>query len=241
MSSTPTHGIILAAGLGTRMRPLTLTIPKPLVPVKGKKLIDYNLDFLRGGGIDQVVVNTSYLADLLEHHLRTRHELTIHVSREEPVPLETGGGILKALPLLGSAPFISMNSDAIFPVSMPHPIAMLCNQWRDEAMDFLMVLVEKHRARGLHGRGDFLREEHGCVRRPSEGEDAPYIFTGLQMIHPRVFVNCPTGAFSLNTLWQRSADARGVYQRVHSIVLDADWLHVGDLEGLSEAEAYLQH
>lgn len=240
MSITLTHGIVLAAGLGKRMRPLTLTRPKPLVEVCGKPLVQYNLDWLREAGITSVVVNTSYMADMLEAYLNTVTSVNVRISREEPEPLETGGGIAKALASLGPRPFVSMNSDAIFPESAAHPLAAMRDAWDDTAMDFLMLLVPRERALGLHGKGDFVRLPDGKVRRPKEGEQADYVFTGVQIIHPRVFTKCPEGAFSLNVLWQRSMDAEGVYQRVQTVLLDGDWLHVGDIEGLQEAEAYLK-
>lgn len=239
MSATPTHAIVLAAGLGKRMRPLTLTRPKPLVEVAGKPLVRYNIDWLREAGITSVVVNTSYMADMLEAYLATIDSVNVRISREEPEPLETGGGIVKALPWLGPRPFVAMNSDAIFPDMPVHPLSALYRAWDDSAMDFLMLLVPRERARGLHGKGDFLRNSNGTIRRPRDGEQADYVFTGLEMIHPRVFTKCPQGAFSLNELWNRSLDADGNYTRVHSVVLDGDWLHVGDIAGLEEAEAYL--
>lgn len=239
MSIALTHGIVLAAGLGKRMRPLTLTRPKPLVEVCGKPLVQYNLDWLREAGITSVVVNTSYMADMLEAYLNTVTSVNVRISREEPEPLETGGGIAKALGSLGPRPFVSMNSDAIFPETETHPLQAMCHAWDDGTMDFLMLLVPKAHAHGLHGKADFIRTESGNVRRPKEGEQADYVFTGVQIMHPRVFTKCPQGAFSLNVLWQRSMDSEGVYQRVHSVVMDSDWLHVGDIEGLQEAETYL--
>lgn len=233
-----THAIILAAGLGKRMRPLTLTRPKPLVHVCGKKLIDYNLDLLADAGISQVVVNTSYMADVLEDYLALRTDIQAQISREEPEPLETGGGIFKALPQLGNAPFLSMNSDAIFPALYPNPIPSLCAAWDDASMDFLMLLVPKNRARGLHGKADFIRLEDGRIRKAYAGEEADCIFTGMEIMHPRVFDGCLGGAFSLNVLWQRSLNAEGIYERVGSIVLEGDWLHVGDIAGIHEAESY---
>lgn len=240
MSIALTHGIVLAAGLGKRMRPLTLTRPKPLVEVCGKPLVQYNLDWLREAGITSVVVNTSYMADMLEAYLDSVSSVNVRISREEPEPLETGGGIAKALQFLGTRPFVSMNSDAIFPENASHPLATMCAAWDDATMDFLMLLVPRERALGLHGKGDFIRTPDGKVRRPKEGEQAGYVFTGVQIMHPRVFTKCPDGAFSLNVLWQRSMDADGMYQRVQTVVLDGDWLHVGDIEGLQEAEAYLK-
>lgn len=220
-----THGMVLAAGLGTRMRPLTLAKPKPLIPVAAKPLIDWNLEFLAAGGITQVVVNTSYLADQLEAHLGTRAAL----SREGAPPLETGGGVKRALPLLGDGVFLTMNSDAILPGE--NPISKLCAAWTDE-VDFLLLLVRKDNAIGWQGNGDFVIEK-GSIRRPREGEDAPYIFTGVELMHARAFAGSPEGAFSLSALWKRSDFARVGY-----VLHDGPWLNVGDLDGLKTAEAY---
>ena len=220
-----THGMVLAAGLGTRMRPLTLEKPKPLIPVAGKPLIDWNLEFLAAGGVTNVVVNTSYLADQLEAHLGARAAL----SREGAPPLETGGGVKKALPLLGDGVFLTMNSDAILPGA--NPIAKLAAAWHD-AIDFLLLLVPVAQAIGWQGNGDFVLEGDR-IRRPREGEEAPYIFSGVELMHPRAFADAPDGAFSLSALWKKSDFARVGYA-LH----DGPWLNVGDLEGLRTAEEY---
>lgn len=220
-----THGMVLAAGLGTRMRPLTLEKPKPLIPVAGKPLIDWNLEFLAAGGIDHVVVNTSYLADQLEAHLDDRAAL----SREGAPPLETGGGVKKALPLLGEGVFLTMNSDAILPGA--NPIAKLAGAWR-EGIDFLLLLVPVSKAIGWQGNGDFVLEGDR-IRRPREGEVADHIFTGVELMHPRAFTHAPDGAFSLSALWKKDD-----FARVAAIVHDGPWLNVGDLDGLKTAEAY---
>lgn len=232
------HAIVLAAGLGTRMRPLTDTLPKPLIDVAGKPLIDWCLDWLGKAGIAQVVVNTSYRAGQLEAHLVTRKQPAIRISREEPEPLETGGGIKKAMPLLGSTPFVAMNSDAIFPESTPHPLQRLSDAW-DDRLDFLMLVVPRERAIDWKGNGDFVVDGKGRLRRPAAGEEAPYIFTGVEIIHPRAFAASPEGAFSLSRLWERSKQPDGWYARVRAVVHEGDWLHVGDLAGLEAAEAYL--
>lgn len=232
-----THAIILAAGLGTRMRPLTETLPKPLIPVCGKPLIDWCLEWLLAADIAQVVVNSSYRAQQLEDHLTTREEPHIQFSREEPAPLETGGGIVKALPMLGDGPFLSMNSDAIFPAQAIHPITTMCNAWSDD-LDFVMLLIPKVRAIGWEGQGDFVMDEAGRIRRPRAGEDAPYIFSGVEIIHPRVFEGCPSGAFSLSKLWAARVEADGWYRAIRAVVHTGDWLNVGDLPGLDAAEHY---
>lgn len=232
------RAIILAAGLGTRMRPLTDTLPKPLIPVNGVPLIDFCLDWLTEGGIADVVINSSYRAAQLEAYLANRTLPRLRFSREEPGPLETGGGIAKALPLLGTAPFLAMNSDAIFPPTTQHPIVALTEAW-DDRLDFLMLLVPKSRAIGFEGRGDFILSATGEIRRPTESEDAPYIFTGVEIIHPRVFDDAPQGKFSLSVLWKQRQRADGFYDRIRAIVHPGTWINVGDLAGLDAAESLL--
>lgn len=231
------HAIILSAGLGTRMRPLTDTIPKPLIKVNGTPLIDYCLDFIAAAGIAQVVVNTSYRAQQLEDYLNARTSPRVHFSREEPAPLETGGGIANALPLLGDAPFVAMNSDAIFPATATHPLERMSGAWGED-VDFLMLLIPKAHAIGWQGRGDFVLGEGGRIRRPEAGQDAPYIFSGLEIIRPEVFIGCPKGAFSLSQLWNARLGEGGWFNRIRALVHDGPWLNVGDLEGLAAAEAY---
>lgn len=233
------HAMILAAGLGTRMRPLTETLPKPLIPVHGKPLIDWCLDWVQAGGISQVVINTSYRAQQLEAYLAARTAPDIRFSREEPAPLETGGGISRALPLLGSGPFLALNSDAIIPLMKDHPIMQLEQAWTDD-LDFLMLVVPLARVHGWQGRGDFIVNEASEIRRPRDGEDAPYVFTGVEIIHPRVFEGCPEGAFSLSHFWKQRERADGFYDRIRAVVLGGDWLNVGDLAGLAIAEDYLR-
>jgi N-acetyl-alpha-D-muramate 1-phosphate uridylyltransferase len=233
------HAIILAAGMGTRMRPLTLTRPKPLVEVAGVALIDYCLSWLHAAGMMKVVINTSYMADMLENHVTGHSTLHVSISREEPVPLETGGGIYKALHLLGNEPFLAMNSDAIMVHEGTHPVQHMQQQWNEHTHDFLMLLVHKKNVRGWEGNGDFIRDDAGRVRKPRQGEEAEFIFTGVEIIHPRVFTQVPGEVFSLNALWSRSLDHQGFYTRIHTVLLDGVWLNVGDLHGLAEAEAWL--
>jgi MurNAc alpha-1-phosphate uridylyltransferase len=233
--------MILAAGLGKRMRPLTLTTPKPLIPVVGKPLIDWSLDWLMEAGMTEVIVNTSYLAEKLEAHLAGRTVPHIRFSREEPEPMETGGGIKHALPLIGAEPFLVMNSDNIYQreKSAVHPVHQLAAAWRED-LDFLMLLEPRERAIGWSGNGDFIRAEDGRIRRPRAGETAPYIFTGVEIIHPRIFAGSPEGAFSLNYFWQRLTEEGGWIGRTSSIIHEGTWLNVGDLEGLKHTEAALE-
>ena len=232
-----THAMILAAGFGTRMRPLTDTLPKPLIEVAEKPLIDWCLDWLADAGLNEVVVNSSYRADQLEAHLATRVSPRVHLSREGSPPLETGGGVLKALPMLGTQPFLTMNSDAIFPQQPVHPITRMKESWSDD-LDFLMLLVPNARVIGAEGKGDFFIDADGRMRRPKAGEVAPYMFTGVEIMHPRVFVDCPDGPFSLSRLWKRNEQADGWHQNMRAVVHDGDWLNVGDLAGLEAAQRY---
>jgi N-acetyl-alpha-D-muramate 1-phosphate uridylyltransferase len=180
------------------------------------------------------------LAEQLEAYVSTRHAPHIHLSREEPEPLETGGGIAKAIAMLGTAPFVALNSDAIFVGQSQHPVRQMADAWDDTAMDFCMALVHRDNAHGWQGNGDFVRDAATeKIRKPRAGEQADYIFTGAELIHPRVFKHCPQGAFSLNVLWNASRDADGFYGRVHAVVIDGAWLNVGDIAGHAEAERFI--
>jgi len=232
--------IVLAAGLGTRLRPLTLTTPKPLVRVGGKPLLDWALDQLEAAGVDEIIVNTSYLHAMVEAHLQERQTPRIHISRELPQPLETGGGIAKALPMLGQEPFLVLNSDTICMNGAVVPALERLRAAWDDSLDFLMLMQPLARTVGFYGEGDFIIDEAGHMRRPGPDEKAAYVFTGIEMIHPRAFADAPEGAFSLNVLWNRLRDADGWHRRMRAVVHDGDWLHVGDARGLREVEAYLR-
>ena len=240
MSTNITHAMILAAGLGTRMRPLTLTTPKPLIPVADKALIDWNLDWLAQANVENVVINSSYLAEQLEAHLATRTTPHITLSREGQPALETGGGVALALPHLGTTPFLTMNSDAILLDNNkhPHPIMQLADAWSDD-VDFLMLLVPRNRAHGWSGNGDFILREDGAIRRPLPNEDAEMIFTGVELMHPHVFEGCPSGAFSLSQVWKQRIGEGRWYQRIRAVVYAGEWLNVGDLQGLEIAQTFL--
>jgi len=267
MSMTlPKKAMIMAAGLGTRMRPLTETMPKPLVKVSGKPLIDYALDFLSASGVFEVVINSHYFAEMLEAHLQQYIEsslrgaesdeaipknkerkewiaspsarndektnVRITISREDEV-LETGGGIKKALPMIGNnLPFFVLNADVICVDSAPPALARLAQNFDAEKMDAILLLHEVKKAVGYAGKGDFFIKEYGGLRRRTENETAPYVFTGIQIIHPRLFANSPDGKFSLNELYNRDLT------RIGAIIHNGDWLHVGSLSELAEAENY---
>ena len=234
--SAPTHAMILAAGLGLRMRPLTQSTPKPLIEVAGRALIDHALAFVRDGGIAHAAVNKSYLADQLEAHLKKHRGAPEVTLSHEDSPLETGGGILRALPHLGAAPFLSLNSDSITLGAGAHPARRLSDAWNGQAMDALLLLHPRETARGYEGKGDFFLNGDGSVRRRGEAAAAAYIFTGVQLLHPRIFDGAPAGAFSLNVLYNRGLQPDGTCPRIHALVHDGEWLHVGDPAGLKAAE-----
>ncbi|MDX2113301.1 MAG: nucleotidyltransferase family protein [Alphaproteobacteria bacterium] len=230
------RAMVMAAGLGKRMLPLTADKPKPMVRVAGKCLIDHTLDWLAASQVDEVVVNTHYLAPMLEAHLASRRRPTIHISREE-VLLETGGGVQKAMPLLGRDPFFIANSDVICLDGATPALERLRSAWRDEAMDVLLLLQPVSRAVGYDGAGDFFLSD-GKIRRRLPDEKAPYVFTGVQLLHPRALAHAPSQPiFSLNVIYDALLAAEPC--RIAALVHDGAWLHVGDPEGVALAERYL--
>ena len=230
-----TKAMVLAAGLGKRMRPLTDTLPKPLVSVAGRPLIDHVLDWLGASGVSDAVVNTHYKAEMLESHLAARRKPVVHISREETL-LETGGGIKKALPLIGGQPFFTANSDALT-IDGPTPaLRRLAAHWSDGDMDALLLVHRTEDAIGYEGPGDFFLGQDGTLsRRQGEGR-APYVYTGVQVLHPRLFEGAPEGPFSLNILYNRAMEQGA---RVRALPHDGYWLHVGDPDGLKKAETFL--
>lgn len=227
-----TKGIILAAGLGLRMRPLTEQLPKPLIEVAGKPLIDWTIDLATTAGLQSLVINTSYKGEMIEEYVTRHNRPTIIISREE-MPLETGGGIANALDLLGDYPFFAMNSDTICLPGQTNPLVRLSNAWDDTRMDALLLLHPRDLAIGYDGKGDFFIQGDRLERR-GKAETAPYVFTGVQLIHPRLFDGAPQGVFSMNMLYDKDLS------RIRGIVHDGDWLHVGDVSGLAKAEAFLR-
>lgn len=231
---TPTRAIVLAAGLGKRMRPITATVPKPLVEVGGQALIDHALDRLAAAGIGTAVVNVHWLADLLEAHVRARTgPPEIVVSDERDALLETGGGVKRALPLLGDGPFLVLNSDSFW-LEGPHPnVDRLVAAWDPGVMDVLLLVAATATSLGYEGAGDFAMDPDGRLMRRGEREVAPFIYAGVAVLTPALFADTPDGAFSLNLLFDR-AIARG---RLFGLRLDGEWLHVGTPEAVQGAEA----
>ena len=227
--------MVMAAGLGLRMRPVT-DLPKPLVTIAGKPLIDYTLDWLADAGIGDAVVNTHYKADMLQAHLAKRTMPKIHISHEH-VLLETGGGIKKALPLLGNGFFFSTNSDVICIDGKRPALHRLQEAQAAMDVDAVLLLHPVEKAIGYPGKGDFFLDDEGVLTRRGDKPSAPYVFCGVQILHAKLFENVPEGAFSLNVLYDRLM-GQGNAPRIRGIVHDSDWLHVGDPEGVKLAEAY---
>jgi len=231
----PKIAMVLAAGLGTRMRPLTDTMPKPLVPVDDRALIDHVLDRLQDVGVTEVVINTHYLAEQLEDHLSKRKTPDIQISREDEL-LDTGGGIANALEMLGDEPFYVVNTDAFWLNGPFYALSRIAGTWKDDEMDGLLLLHSTVEAYGYTGRGDFSAGGDGLLTRRLEGEVSPWLFTGIQLLHPRLFDDAPQGAFSLNVLYDRVMENERLFGAVH----DGEWFHVGSPEGLEEAESYMR-
>ena len=230
-------GMILAAGLGTRMRPLTDHMPKPLLPVAGRALIDWTLDWYAKSGVNEVVVNSFYKAELLEEHLAARTGVPKIKAVREEVLLETGGGIKNALPYLGM-PFFSANSDAICIDGEIPALQRMLQAWDDEAMDALLLVHPLAEAVGHKGKGDFF-VDGDRLRRRGKATSAPFVYTGVQLLHPRLFKGSPVGAFSMNVLYDRGTAEDGTLHRIRALVHAGEWFDVGDLEGLKQAERRL--
>ena len=225
---------VLAAGKGSRMRPLTETRPKPLVPVNGKALIDHGLDRLIQAEVADVVVNVHYLADQLEDHLNARAKPNIAISDERNELLETGGGIVKALPQLGNHPFFVLNSDSIWWESGSSALDRLAEYWDDKHMDALLLLVPIDKSTGYDGAGDFLLDETGKLSRRGDAASA-LIYMGTGIFHPRLFKSAPKGSFSLNVLFDAAIQSKRLYGMVHH----GEWMHVGTPQAIGLAERRL--
>lgn len=228
--------MVMAAGKGTRMRPLTDTMPKPLVPFAGKPLIDHVLHRLAEAGIAEAVVNVHYLADMLEAHLASRSHPRIIISDEREALLDTGGGTKKALPLLGDDPIITFNSDSVWADETGSNLANLMAAWDPERMDALLMVADAARTIGYVGRGDFQMDEEGLLARRDPSATAPYMFAGVQIIKPGLFADGPDGPFSTNLIWDRLIEKGRLFGHRMSGV----WMHVGAPDDLAEAEAFLR-
>jgi N-acetyl-alpha-D-muramate 1-phosphate uridylyltransferase len=227
--------MILAAGFGTRMRPITDHTPKPLIPLAGRPLIDHVIDRLIEAQVKRVVVNTHYKAELLAQHLRERHDVVIELSHE-PELLDTGGGVKHALPLLGEAFFV-LNSDVFWLNAKVPALKRLARAWDAARLDALLLVQRTVTAIGYDGPGDFIVDPLGRLRRRREGEVAPHLYAGIQILSRRFFDDSPSGAFSLNPLWNRAIETG----RLEALIHDGEWFHVGTPQGLAASEERLRH
>lgn len=228
-----TNAMILAAGLGLRMRPITLTLPKPLVPVAGRTMLDRVLDHLDRVDARRKVVNLHWLGETIRSHLDGRGDV---VFSEEPELLETGGGVAKALSHLGSAPFFVCNADMIWTDGAEPSLARLQRAFDPARMDGLLLLQPVETAFGYDGKGDFHLGADGRLTRRKADETTPLMFAGVQILHPRLFEGHPGGKFSLNLLYDKAMAS----DRLFGIVHDGRWYHIGTPQALTEAEALIE-
>jgi MurNAc alpha-1-phosphate uridylyltransferase len=237
-AEVPRTAMVMAAGLGKRMRPLTATKPKPLIEVGGKPLLDHVLERLHAAGVKKVVVNVHYLADALEAHLASReHGLEVVISDERDLLMETGGGLVRAAPLIDSDPFLALNSDNLWIDGPADTLKLLASQWDDTRMDALLLLVPLARALNHSGMGDFHMDRSGRLRRRERSHVAPFVFTGIQMISKRLLRDAPDGPFSTNLLWDRAIEEGRCFGAVHQGL----WFDVGTPKSIPMTEAALEN
>ncbi len=231
----PRRAMLLGAGLGTRMRPITDTVPKPLVRVRGRALIDVALDRLEEVGVETCVVNVHHLADQVRAHVAHRGRPRVVISDETDRLMETGGGVRRALPLLGDDPFYVINSDVLWLNGVIPALTRLAETWDDASMDALLLVLRLVGAHGYEGRGDFFVDPLGRPRRRRSHEIAPFVHAGVQILAPRLFEDTPDEPFSLNRLYNQALDEDRLWALPH----DGEWYHVGTPAGLDWAEHQL--
>lgn len=230
--------MVLAAGLGTRMRPLTDDRPKALVEVGGRTLIDHMIDRLKDAGVERCVVNVHYFADRLEAHLKSRTDVEIVISDERDKLLETGGGLKKARPLLGDDPVLVANIDSVWieDGGSDRAIADMLDHWQPDQMDALLLLAEMQRSSGFDGAGDFFLGDDARLTFRGQAPAAPLNYMGVHITRPDIVMNVTEDAFSLTPIWRQKA-AEG---RLYGAVMHGDWMHVGDPAARDAAEARLR-
>lgn len=224
--------MILAAGLGLRMRPLTNTLPKPLISVAGKTMLERTFEHLKQVGMTRIVVNTHYLAPLLEERAKVLWP-GVFISHEKDL-LETGGGIQKALPLLGKEPFFTLNGDSIW--TYPESLKEMEKVWDDTKMDALLLVIPKEKAHGYEGHGDFFLSSERRLSRPDPGSLSPFVYIGVQCVHPRLFQKTPMGSFSMNLLWNQALERGRLYGHLHQ----GEWFHISTPEDLKKYEPAIE-
>ena len=237
-AEVPRTAMVLAAGLGKRMRPLTASRPKPLIEVAGKTLLDHVLGKLRDAGVERAVVNVHYLADAVEAHLAARDfGLDVAISDERSLLLETGGGMVHAEPLIDCDPFLVVNSDNLWVDGPADTLRLLASHWDDERMDALLLVVPHARAQNHRGPGDFHMDRTGRLRRRDRSRVAPFVYTGIQIASKRLLEGAPNGAFSTNILWDRAIENGRCFGAVHQGL----WFDVGTPQAIKATELFLDN
>jgi len=237
MSVRPTNAMVLAAGLGLRMRPLTDHMPKPLVRIAGRPLLDHVLDKLGAAGVDEAVVNVHYLPDQIIDHVASRKSPRVIVSDERNQVLGTGGGVVKALPLLGAAPFFHVNSDTLWIDGVQSNLMRLADAFDPARMDILLLMAPTASSIGYSGRGDYAMLSDGVLRKRREHQVVPFVYAGAAILSPRIFADAPKGEFSLTKMF----DAANEQERLFGLRLDGVWMHVGTPDAVNAAEeAFLE-
>jgi N-acetyl-alpha-D-muramate 1-phosphate uridylyltransferase len=232
MPAKPVTAMVLAAGLGLRMRPITEKIPKPLVRVAGKTLLDHVLDKLAEIGVEKAVVNVHYLPDQIIHHVAERAQPRIVISDERNEILGTGGGVVKALPQLGTTPFFHMNADTMWIDGVRSNLARLADAFDPARMDMLMLMAPTASSIGYDGRGDYTMSADGTLHKRKEKQIAPFVYAGAAIMSPQLFAAAPHGEFGLPTLFDAAEEAG----RLYGLRLEGTWMHVGTPEAIAEAE-----
>ena len=237
MPAKPTKAMVLAAGLGLRMRPLTERMPKPLVQVAGRALLDHVLDKLGDAGTDEAIVNIHYLPDQIINHVAGRSRPRVTISDERDQVLGTGGGVVKALPLLGGAPFFLVNADTMWIDGVRPNLARLAETFDSARMDILLLMAPTASSIGYDGNGDYAMLPDGALRKRREHQVVPFVYAGAAIMSPSLFANAPTGEFSLTRMF----DSANAQERLFGLRLDGVWMHVGTPDAVHAAEeAFLE-
>ena len=232
---TSKTAIILAAGLGTRLKPITNHTPKPLVIVNKRPLLDYTIDRLVQNGIKKLIINIHHLGNKIKQHVSDRKDIKIVLSDETKMLLETGGGIKNALNIIGKRPFYAVNGDVIWIDGPRSATSRLAGFWNEQNMDMLLLLHPRKTAVGYSGPGDFTLNSSGNIQRRHMNTNAPYVFSGVQIIHPRIFNDSPEAPFSLNTLYDQAIEKKRLFGLIH----DGEWIHIGNNSELNQAQNFL--
>jgi MurNAc alpha-1-phosphate uridylyltransferase len=237
MPVTPTKAMVLAAGLGVRMRPVTDHMPKPLVSVAGQPLLDHVLDKLASAGVAEAVVNVHYLPDQIIEHVKARSRPRVIISDERDQVLGTGGAVVKALPLLGDAPFFHVNADTMWIDGVRPNLARLAETFDPALMDILLLMAPTTTSIGYGGRGDYAMLPDGALRKRREHQVVPFVYAGAAVMAPTLFADAPAGEFSLTKMFDRANEQ----ERLFGLRLDGVWMHVGTPDAIAAAEeAFLE-